>query len=141
MSQESTTWGELRPPVEPFPAFDTYLELWDFCFSGYRDLLPERVRETFVAVSQRYTDEVVKYAAQSTATKGSWAIHVLGPDDLMRRSDELAALREANEINILMAKEREEVVKKGQDPWPYVIALVVKDERETDIQVDSDVIQ
>jgi hypothetical protein len=55
-------WGEVRPPQDAFPRFDSYLELWDYCFSGYLSLLRPEVRETFVAVSHAYTEEIVRIA-------------------------------------------------------------------------------
>ncbi len=53
-----------------------------------------------------------------------WWIHLVGPDDLIPAPDELTALRQANEFNVQMEKQRREY---ANDPnWPFMVAIVRK---------------
>ncbi len=50
-----------------------------------------------------------------------WLVHIVGPDDLIPKSDELDALRSANAVNIDIELERR---SHANDPnWPFTIAL------------------
>lgn len=46
-----------------------------------------------------------------------WRLHILGPDDIIPQPDELAALREANAVNILIAQERLKDPNSPNNPW------------------------
>ena len=49
-----------------------------------------------------------------------YALHIIGPDDIIEQADELTALREANKLNAIAAREH------AKDPdGPYLIAIVV----------------
>lgn len=71
MSEQN--WGEVGPVIDPLPHFDTYFELWDHCFGGFRNLLRPEVRNTFVAIGQSYTEEIVRIAKEQKATDDSAA--------------------------------------------------------------------
>jgi len=52
----------------------------------------------------------------------TWRLHILGPDDLIPMESELHALREANMLNIAMARVRQ---KRPNDPnMPWCMAVV-----------------
>lgn len=53
-----------------------------------------------------------------------WVVHVIGPDDVLPFPDELAALRDANAINKMLAS----IERRPNDP--FVIALVKNTEIE-----------
>jgi hypothetical protein len=55
--------------------------------------------------------------------EGYW-IHVLGSDDLIAAPDELTALRQANDFNLAMEKQRREFA--GNPNQPVAIAVVRK---------------
>jgi hypothetical protein len=55
--------------------------------------------------------------------EGYW-IHLVGPDDLIAAPDELTALRQANEFNVQLEKQRREF---ANDPnYPIAVAVVRK---------------
>lgn len=58
----------------------------------------------------------------ATGSADSWRLHILGPDDLIPMESELHALREANMLNIGMARVR---LKRPNDPnMPWCMAVV-----------------
>lgn len=57
-----------------------------------------------------------------TTSDKFWFLHIVGPDDLIPKIDELTALREANALNAHIEKERRQ---HANDPnWPFSIAIV-----------------
>lgn len=53
-----------------------------------------------------------------------WVVHIVGPDDVIEKADELDALRSANAVNIAIERERRH---HANDPnYPFSIALVKK---------------
>ncbi len=57
--------------------------------------------------------------AAPDANDKKWAIHVIGPDDVLFRHNFATALQEANEMNISFSK-----IERTQET-PYMIAVVV----------------
>lgn len=56
-----------------------------------------------------------------------WIVHIVGPDDVIPKTDELDALRSANAVNIAIERERRSHVN---DPnYPFAIALAKKQEQ------------
>lgn len=50
-----------------------------------------------------------------------WIVHIVGPDDVIQKADELDALRSANAVNIEIERERR---RHANDPnYPFAIAL------------------
>jgi len=53
-----------------------------------------------------------------------WYVHIIGPDDVIEKADELDALRSANAVNVEIEREQR---RFGDNPnHPYAIALAVK---------------
>lgn len=53
-----------------------------------------------------------------------WYVHIVGPDDVIEKADELDALRSANAVNIEIEGDRR---GHANDPnYPFAIALAVK---------------
>lgn len=57
-----------------------------------------------------------------------WIVHIVGPDDVIQKADELDALRSANAVNIEIERERR---GHANDPnYPFAIALAKKESKD-----------
>jgi hypothetical protein len=57
-----------------------------------------------------------------------WIIHIVGPDDVIQKVNEMDALRSANAVNIEIERERR---GHAADPdYPFAIALAKKDSKD-----------
>jgi hypothetical protein len=57
-----------------------------------------------------------------------WIVHIVGPDDVIQKVDELDALRAANAVNIEIERERR---RHTNDPnYPFAIALAKKESKD-----------
>jgi hypothetical protein len=57
-----------------------------------------------------------------------WSVHIVGPDDVIQKSNELDALRSANAVNIEIERERQ---LHANDPnYPFAIALAKKESKD-----------
>lgn len=57
-----------------------------------------------------------------------WIVHIVGPDDVIPKADELDALRSANAVNIEIERERR---RFANDPnYPFSIAIAKREARE-----------
>ena len=54
---------------------------------------------------------------QQPGSVDTWRLHILGPDDLIPMESELHALREANMLNIAMARVRAKRPNNPNEPW------------------------
>jgi hypothetical protein len=50
-----------------------------------------------------------------------WNLHILGPDDIIPHVTEIAALREANALNLMMAEEKLKHANDPNHPWSMAI--------------------
>lgn len=57
-----------------------------------------------------------------------WIIHIVGPDDIIPKANELDALRAANAVNVEIERERR---RHPNDPnYPFAIALAKKEGKD-----------
>ncbi len=62
-----------------------------------------------------------------------WFVHIVGPDDVIEKADELDALRSANAVNVQI--EREQSKHANNPNYPFMIAIARK---EGDIEIEFD---
>lgn len=84
--------------------------------------MTDEVREKVDRLNRSTIPESEAGLAAPTGSADSWRLHILGPDDLIPMESELHALREANMLNIGMARDR---LKRPNDPnMPWCMAVV-----------------
>lgn len=57
----------------------------------------------------------------------NWIVHIVGPDDVIPKSNELDALRSANAVNIELERDRRKFANDSN--YPYAIALAKRQEQ------------